>query len=101
MKSQEFLKLVEKTLNAKQDYFAAKRKGLPKDEQIALLVRSKELEKQCRAVIAAGRLEPDEPVIERMNEEQQAEYYRLLNEHQLELQLDLSGSQRGRKGEME
>jgi len=61
MKAQAFLELVDKTLKKQQDYYTAKRNGAPKQEQTDLLIASKELEKQCRAVIKEGKLEPDEP----------------------------------------
>jgi len=60
MKAQEFLNLVDKTLTAQQDYFAGRRKNLGVITLQGLLIKSKDLEKQCRAVIADGRLEPDE-----------------------------------------
>jgi hypothetical protein len=61
MKAQVFLELVDKTLKAQQNYFAARRKGVGVITERNFLIESKELEKQCRAVIAEGGLEPDEP----------------------------------------
>jgi hypothetical protein len=61
MKAQAFLELVDKTLTAQQDFFAARRKGAGVITTQDLLIKSKDLEKQCRAVIKEGHLEPDEP----------------------------------------
>jgi hypothetical protein len=62
MKAQEFLELVDKTLTAQQDYFAARRRGAGVITERMLLIASKDLEKKCRAVISEGRLEPDDVV---------------------------------------
>jgi hypothetical protein len=59
MKAQAFLELVGKMMTKQQDYFTAKRQGLIKAKD--LLIESKELEKQVRAVVKEGKLEPDEP----------------------------------------
>jgi len=61
MKAKLFLDLVDNTLTAQQDYFAARRKGAGVITVQELLIKSKNLEKQCRAVIKEGKLDPDEP----------------------------------------
>ena len=95
MKAQLFMELVDKTLTAQQDYFSARRKGLGVITLQELLIKSKELEKQCRAVIKEGHLEPDEPtatVIVHTTEE----YQRLwrLDEPAKYTALDLPGTER-------
>lgn len=77
MKAQEFLELVGRMMTAQEKYYAS-RKTASKKEQLELLVASKQIEKQVKAVIKEGALEPDEPT--------QAEYLKLeLDEHDLDL----------------
>jgi hypothetical protein len=59
MKVQAFLDLVGKMMVKQQDYFEARRNGLIKAKD--LLIDAKQLEKQVRAVVKEGHLEPDEP----------------------------------------
>jgi hypothetical protein len=61
MNAKAFLELVDKTLRAQQDYYAARRKGLGVIAERDLLIKAKDFEKQCQAVIKEGRLEFDEP----------------------------------------
>lgn len=58
MKAQDFLELVGRMLDAQERYYAS-RKSASKEEQIKLLIASKQLEKQARAVVKEGYLEPD------------------------------------------
>jgi hypothetical protein len=103
VKARDYLKLTERMMTAQADYYATSKKfGKQSPEAVAKLIVSKSLEKQVWAVIKGGRLEPDEPAVTRLDEEQYKEYLRLVNENQLELRLDLSGSQRptdGQEGE--
>jgi hypothetical protein len=94
MKAQAFLELVDRTLTAQQDYFAARRKQAGVITTQELLIKSKELEKQCRAVIAEGRLEPDEPAAEVFTTDEYQEQLRLMNETDLQYRLDFPDSLR-------
>jgi hypothetical protein len=89
MKANEYLKLTERMMTAQADYYAtAKKFGRQSPEALIALIKSKDLEKQVRAVIKEGKLEPDEVhAIERLDEEGYKEYLRLINENQIELQL--------------
>jgi hypothetical protein len=53
MKAQVFLKLVGTMMQAQADYFANRTQ--------TNLIAAKQLEKQVRAVVKEGKLEPDEP----------------------------------------
>jgi hypothetical protein len=89
MKAQAFLELVEKMMTMQADYYAASKKfGSKSPEAIALIVKSKELEKQCRAVIKEGHLEPDEPTaptfVTHYTTEEFQEKLRLINEEEIQ-----------------
>lgn len=88
MKAQAFLTLVGQMMTAQQDYFKTRKQ--------TALIAAKNLEREVRDVIKEGKLEPDDlpPAAQRLSEDEYKEYMRLVNAHQIELQLDLPGNQR-------
>lgn len=69
MKASIFLKLVGEMLTVQQDYFKIKRTG-SKADAMDMLIKAKALEKQVAAVVKDGFLEPDEPTLVKLNEEE-------------------------------
>jgi hypothetical protein len=104
MKAHDYLELTERMMTAQADYYATSRKyGSKSKEAIAALIVSKELEKQVWVVIKSGKLESDAPsqsLRHLLTEEEYKEYERLINQHQIELQLDLFNDKRpdGKEG---
>jgi hypothetical protein len=89
MKAQAYLDLTKLTFTAQQDYFKAKREGAYNAKQ--LLIESKKLEAQCRAVIKEGRLEPDDEPTATKEDQKQMDF--LIDESVTDLQLDLLGNE--------
>lgn len=88
MKAHIFLELVGKMMSAQERYFAS-RKTAGKKEQLELLIASKQIEKQVKAVIREGRLEADD-------EPSSADVW---TEEEINNPLDLSGIERPNEAE--
>jgi hypothetical protein len=101
MKAGAFFEMTVKVRAAQKTYYT---KGRLQGDLIIAKQLESQLDKAIEAVKKDGGLEPDalsQSLRHLLSEEEYQEYLRLINQNQLELQLDLSGSQRPTDGEGE
>lgn len=97
MNVKEFFDLTRKVRAAQKTYYKSRLQG----DLIVSKQLESQLDKAIDAVVKGVPLEPDElpAAVTKLTEDEYKEYMRLVNQHQIELQLELSGSQRPTDGQ--